>query len=73
MCEKYLRGIGFYIWKIGMGVPLDMEEVKDRNPWNPVAEKDKMIQKKINNNSLRLDTFEIYLKGSNAFETYLQY
>ena len=23
MCEKYIRGIGFFVWKLGMGVPLD--------------------------------------------------
>ena len=27
MCPKYIRGIGFYVWKLGMGVPID-EEVK---------------------------------------------
>ena len=21
MCDKYIRGLGFYIWKIGMGIP----------------------------------------------------
>ena len=28
MCNKYIRGIGFFIWKLGMGVPID-EEVKN--------------------------------------------
>ena len=23
MCDKYIRGIGFFTWKLGMGVPLD--------------------------------------------------
>ena len=28
MCAKYLRGIGFYIWKVGMGVNIEGEEFK---------------------------------------------
>ena len=28
MCEKYVRGIGFFVWSIGMGVPLEDEEEK---------------------------------------------
>ena len=23
MCDKYIRGIGFFTWTLGMGVPLD--------------------------------------------------
>ena len=22
MCDKYIRGIGFFVWKLGMGIPL---------------------------------------------------
>ena len=25
MCDKYIRGIGFFTWKLGMGVPLEVE------------------------------------------------
>ena len=25
-CDKYLRGLGFYVWKIGMGVPRNLTE-----------------------------------------------
>ena len=29
MCEKYVRGIGFYVWKLGLGIPIvDKEEEK---------------------------------------------
>ena len=24
MCDKYIRGIGFFVWKLGMGVPLEI-------------------------------------------------
>ena len=26
MCPKYVRGIGFYIWRLGMGVPIEEDE-----------------------------------------------
>ena len=31
MCAKYVRGLGFYVWKLGLGVPLpeEEEEVKE--------------------------------------------
>ena len=25
MCEKYIRGIGFYVWQKGMGMPRQVE------------------------------------------------
>ena len=25
-CDKYVRGLGFYVWKVGMGVPKDLTE-----------------------------------------------
>ena len=31
MCEKYIRGLGFYVWKVGMGVPNDLsEDIKEK-------------------------------------------
>ena len=30
MCEKYVRGIGFYVWKIGLGVPIREDEEENK-------------------------------------------
>ena len=29
MCAKYVRGLGFFVWKLGLGVPLVYDEEEE--------------------------------------------